>query len=88
MDYSLKNNNSFLAGVNNPGENFLQSIQSGAEYFWETWNYEVGMQVGRQAALDDDGRVIGMDEFDFGTEIGQGWFVEVGAQVPGYITRR
>tara|TARA_R110000824_G_scaffold6730_1_gene31046 strand:+ start:222 stop:707 length:486 start_codon:yes stop_codon:yes gene_type:complete len=74
--------------VNNPGENFLQSIQSGAEYFWETWNYEVGMQVGRQAALDDDGRVIGMDEFDFGTEIGQGWFVEVGAQVPGYITRR
>lgn len=82
MDYSLKNNNSFLAGVNNPGENFIQSIQSGAEYFWETWNYEVGIQVGRMAQLDDDGRVIGMDEFE-GQEL-----VEEGVQVPGYITRR
>jgi hypothetical protein len=85
MDYSLKNNNSFLAGVNNPGENFLQSIQSGAAYFWNTWNYEIGMQVGRIALLDDGERVIGMHEFE--SDGFEDW-VEVGAQVPGYITRR
>ena len=85
MDYSLKNNNSFLAGVNNPGENFIQSIQSGAEYFWCTWNYEVGMKIGRMAKLDDDGRVIGMDEFEGDDDLE---LVEEGVQVPGYITRR
>jgi hypothetical protein len=49
----------FLAGVNNPGETFLQSIKSGAEYFWNTWNYEICCEGEKSEAHLEDGIVMG-----------------------------